>query len=64
MASLEPLAAALLRQGPEDPEAAAAAFVDPARGAADAGEALSGTRDILAEGFSEDAGALATLEGN
>jgi uncharacterized protein len=61
---LEPLAAALLRQGPEDPEAAAAGFVDPSRGVADVEEALSGARDILAEGFSEDAGALATLEGN
>ncbi len=46
---LEALAEVLWAQGGEDPSAAAAAFVDPARGVEDAAAALAGARDICAE---------------
>ena len=58
---LEPLAERLLLQGPEDPAALAAAFVDAGKGVQNADEALAGARDILAERFSEDASARAKL---
>jgi uncharacterized protein len=61
-AGLEPLAARLLgAQGTIDPVAEAAAFVDAAKGIADADAALAGARDILAEQFSDDAAARAAL---
>jgi uncharacterized protein len=58
---LEPLADALFRQGPEDPTALAAAFVDAEKGVKDAAEALAGARDIIAEKVAEDAAARAKL---
>ncbi|NNN05904.1 MAG: RNA-binding transcriptional accessory protein [Elusimicrobia bacterium] len=58
---LEPLAEKIFRQGPEDPAALAAAFVDAGKGVKDAAEALAGARDILAERISEDAPARAKL---
>jgi len=59
---LEPLARRLLEQAPGlDPGAAAAAFIDPAKGVASADEALAGARDIVAETVNEDAGARAEM---
>jgi uncharacterized protein len=58
---LEPLADLIFAQGPIDPAAAAAAFVDPERGVASAADALAGARDILAERISEDPGARARM---
>jgi len=59
---LEPLADLLWAQDrATDPEAAAAAFVDPARGVPDPEAALAGARDILAERASEDADARREL---
>ena len=53
---LEPLAAWLLLQPPKgDPEAEAGKYIDPEKDVPDAGAALSGARDILAEQFSDDA---------
>ena len=53
---LEPLAQRILEQpSTGDPEAEAAAFVDPDNGVADASEALAGARDIVAEIVSERA---------
>ena len=46
---LEPLADILWAQGGEKPDAAAAAFVDPAKGVEDAAAALAGARDICDE---------------
>ena len=46
---LEPLADIIWAQGSELPDAAAAAFVDAAKGVEDAAAALAGARDICAE---------------
>ena len=54
-AGLEPLARALLHDPHLVPEEAAAAYVDAAKGIADAAAALEGARLILMEQFSEDA---------
>jgi protein Tex len=54
-AGLEPLAHTLLQNPQLVPEAAAAAYVDPEKGVADAAAALEGARWILMEQFSEDA---------
>ncbi|MBY0257532.1 Tex family protein, partial [Methylobacterium sp.] len=53
-AGLEPLAVALLTRPDQGPEAAARAYVDAAKGIADAEAALEGARAILIERFSED----------
>jgi protein Tex len=60
-AGLEPLADGLLSNPDTDPLAAAAVFVDPEKGVADAQAALTGARDILVERFSEDADLIGTL---
>jgi uncharacterized protein len=52
---LEPLAQAIVEQGPAQPEAEASAFVSEEKGVADAAAALSGARDIVAEWASENA---------
>ena len=54
-AGLEPLALGLLQNPQLVPEQAAAAYVDPEKGIADAAAALEGARWILMEQFSEDA---------
>ena len=54
-AGLEPLARGLLQNPQLVPEDAAAAYVDPEKGVADAAAALEGARWILMEQFSEDA---------
>ena len=54
-AGLEPLARGLLQNPHLVPEEAAAAYVDPEKGVADAAAALEGARWILMEQFSEDA---------
>lgn len=54
-AGLEPLADALLADPALVPEAAAEPYVDAEKNVADAGAALEGARDILAERFAEDA---------
>ena len=54
-AGLEPLARGLLQNPHLVPEDAAAAYVDPDKGVADAAAALEGARWILMEQFSEDA---------
>ena len=54
-AGLEPLALALLQNPQLVPEDAAAGYVDPEKGIADAAAALEGARWILMEKFSEDA---------
>ena len=54
-AGLEPLARGLLQKPHLVPEDAAAAYVDPEKGVADAAAALEGARWILMEQFSEDA---------
>jgi protein Tex len=59
-AGLEPLAGRLLA-GQEDPQAAAAEFVDPGKGVADAAAALEGARSILTERFGEDADLIGAL---
>jgi uncharacterized protein len=51
---LEPLARELMAQSGQDPEALAAPYCDPAKGVADAAEALAGARDIIAEWANED----------
>ncbi|WP_311765510.1 Tex family protein [Streptomyces zingiberis] len=53
-AGLEPLADGLLTDPSVEPAAAAAAFVDPDKGVADASAALDGARAILTERFGED----------
>ncbi|MCE3002935.1 MAG: RNA-binding transcriptional accessory protein, partial [Xanthomonadaceae bacterium] len=53
-AGLEPLAAGLLADPTQAPDAAAAAFVDAGKGVADAKAALDGARAILMERFAED----------
>ncbi|MCC7376029.1 MAG: RNA-binding transcriptional accessory protein [Verrucomicrobiales bacterium] len=61
-AGLEPLADQLFQQQATlDPQAAAAAFVNPEKQVADVGAALAGARDIIAERVSEDAAARAHL---
>ena len=60
-AGLEPLADALLTDPAQDPQAAAAAFVDPDKGVADAAAALEGARAILVERFSEHADLIGAL---
>ncbi|MGK5530810.1 Tex family protein [Streptomyces sp. URMC 129] len=60
-AGLEPLADGLLTDPSADPRAAAAAFVDEARGVPDADAALAGARAILTERFGEDADLLGEL---
>ncbi|MGV9994703.1 Tex family protein [Streptomyces sp. NPDC003374] len=60
-AGLEPLAEGLLGDPSVDPLAAAAAFVDPDKGVADAQAALDGARAILTERFAEDADLIGEL---
>ncbi|MFD5369664.1 Tex family protein [Streptomyces sp. NPDC127103] len=60
-AGLGPLAEGLLADPSVEPAAAAAAFVDPDKGVADAAAALEGARAILAETFSEDADLIGEL---
>jgi protein Tex len=54
-AGLEPLSETLLTQPQNDPNVAAAAFIDPEKGVADVAAALEGARAILTERFDEDA---------
>ncbi len=58
---LEPLADLIYAQGPEDPAALAAAFINEEKEVKTAAEALAGARDIIAERVSEDEGARARL---
>ncbi len=60
-AGLEPLADGLLADPTQDPQAAAAAYVDPEQGVPDAAAALDGARAILVERFAEDADLIGTL---
>jgi uncharacterized protein len=60
-AGLEPLADALLAGQAGDPQQAAAAYVDMAKGVPDAAAALDGARAILTERFAEDADLIGTL---
>jgi uncharacterized protein len=60
-AGLEPLADGLLGDPMVDPQAAAAAFVDPEKGVADPAAALEGARAILVERFAEDADLIGAL---
>jgi uncharacterized protein len=60
-AGLEPLALGLRENPDQDPEAAAAAFVDAERGVADVKAALDGARAILLESFSEDPALIGAL---
>ncbi len=60
-AGLEPLADGLLNDPTVNPAAAAAAFVDAARGVPDADAALAGARAILTERFGEDADLVGAL---
>ncbi|MCG3039067.1 RNA-binding transcriptional accessory protein, partial [Streptomyces sp. S1A] len=60
-AGLEPLADGLLADPSVEPAAAAAAFVDPDKGVADASAALEGARAILTERFGEDADLIGEL---
>jgi protein Tex len=60
-AGLEPLAGALVRDPRLDPQQAAAGYVRPDQGVADAAAALDGARAILAERFSEDADLIGWL---
>lgn len=60
-AGLEPLADQLLSDPSHDPQTAAAAFVDSAKGVADAAAALDGARAILSERFSEDGDLIGQL---
>jgi protein Tex len=58
---LEPLAALIFAQGNIDPEAEAAAFIDPEKDVHTVEDALDGARDIIAEWVSEDAAARARM---
>ncbi|MEI7528031.1 MAG: Tex family protein [Elusimicrobiota bacterium] len=58
---LEPLADLVYAQGPEDPAALAAAFINEEKEVKTAAEALAGARDIIAERVSEDERARARL---
>lgn len=60
-AGLEPLADALWSDASQDPQARAQAFVDEAKGVADAKAALEGARAIIAERLSEDAELIGRL---
>ncbi|CAK0748288.1 putative RNA-binding protein YhgF [Gammaproteobacteria bacterium] len=60
-AGLAPLAEGLLADPTQDPEQAAAAYVDPEKGVADVAVALEGARHILMETFAEDAELLGRL---
>ncbi|WP_051717273.1 Tex family protein [Streptomyces megasporus] len=60
-AGLEPLADGLLNDPTVEPTTAAAAFVDPDKGVADASAALDGARAILTERFGEDADLIGEL---
>ena len=60
-AGLEPLAERLLAQPQNDPERAAADFVDAGKQVADVAAALDGARAILVERFGEDADLIGTL---
>ena len=60
-AGLEPLADGLLADPGRDPQQEAAAYVDAARGVADAAAALDGARAILSERFAEDADLIGVL---
>ena len=60
-AGLEPLADLLWNEPQNDPETAAAAFVDADKGVPDSKTALDGARYILMERFAEDAGLLAKV---
>ncbi len=60
-AGLEPLADLLLSDPAQDPQAAAAPFVDAAKQVADAAAALDGARAILVERFAEDADLIGGL---
>ncbi|KAB8190206.1 S1 RNA-binding domain-containing protein [Lysobacter maris] len=60
-AGLEPLADSLLADPAQEPEAAAAAYVDADKGVADTKAALDGTRAILMERWAEDAALVGEL---
>jgi uncharacterized protein len=60
-AGLEPLAELLLTHPENDPQAAAAPFVNADKEVADAATALEGARAILVERFAEDADLLGAL---
>ena len=60
-AGLEPLAELLLTQPTNDPQAAAARFVDAEKQVADVAAALDGARAILVERFAEDADLIGAL---
>lgn len=63
-AGLEPLAELLLTQPQNDPQAAAAPFVDAGKQVADTAAALDGARSILVERFAEDADLIGGLREN
>jgi uncharacterized protein len=60
-AGLEPLADGLLADPGLDPEQAATAYIDAAKGVPDAAAALDGARAILSERFAEDADLIGVL---
>jgi protein Tex len=60
-AGLEPLAELLLTKPENDPQAAAAGFVNADKDVADAAAALEGARAILVERFAEDADLIGQL---
>ncbi|SDS41257.1 Tex family protein [Bradyrhizobium canariense] len=60
-AGLEPLAELLLTQPQNDPQAAAAPFINADKQVADAAAALDGARAILVERFAEDADLIGAL---
>jgi protein Tex len=60
-AGLEPLADLLLTQPTNDPQVAAARFVDAEKQVADIAAALDGARAILVERFAEDADLIGSL---
>jgi len=63
-AGLEPLADLLWNEPKNDPETAAAEFVNADKGVTDTKVALDGARYILMERFAEDAGLLAKVREN
>lgn len=62
-AGLEPLALGLLADATQDPDQAAAAYVNADKDVPDATAALEGARQILMEVFAEDADLIAQLRG-
>ncbi len=60
-AGLEPLADGLLADPTQDPQTAAAQYVDPEAGVPDAAAALDGARAILVERFGEDPDLIGSL---